>query len=170
MLEWILRSRGVSHIFHYVDDFIVVGEPHSSVCADALATTLQTYSFLGVRAYCSRENVKGLLHPHRAGNWSRHSPHAALPPYQQAIKADRDSTSLETMECCTKHELLSLVGSLQHASKVVKGSQATHLCVGLLIYRWPIDIWRLTSASNANFSRTSSGGFKWPLPGMVLRS
>ena len=27
--EWAIRQKGVQHIWHYVDDFILAGEPHS---------------------------------------------------------------------------------------------------------------------------------------------
>ena len=47
-LEWYLRSRGVENIFHYLDDFIVVGSPGSRQCAHALATLDSACSSLGV--------------------------------------------------------------------------------------------------------------------------
>ena len=47
-VEWSVRHHGVQHIFHYVDDFILVGQPHSDECAHALTTTLDTFSSLGV--------------------------------------------------------------------------------------------------------------------------
>ena len=28
-LEWYLRGCGIRHVFHYLDDFIVIGPPHS---------------------------------------------------------------------------------------------------------------------------------------------
>lgn len=34
----IIRERGVHHIAHYLDDFVVLGGPASSECADSLAT------------------------------------------------------------------------------------------------------------------------------------
>ena len=37
-LEWIVSQRGVLHIAHYLDDFVMVGAPHSSQCADCLQT------------------------------------------------------------------------------------------------------------------------------------
>ena len=51
-IEWIIHQRGVQNIFHYVDDFIIVGKPNTQECASALATTLQTFSVLGVPAKC----------------------------------------------------------------------------------------------------------------------
>ena len=49
-IEWMIRQRGVHNIFHYVDDFIIVGKPNTQECASALATTLETFSALGVPA------------------------------------------------------------------------------------------------------------------------
>ena len=47
-LEWILRSRGVRHVIHYLDDFLLLGHPNSDECAIALRTTLATCRELGV--------------------------------------------------------------------------------------------------------------------------
>ena len=47
-LEWCIWRRGVQHIFHYLDDFIVIGPPNSAVCAEALAILDHTCSQLGV--------------------------------------------------------------------------------------------------------------------------
>ena len=47
-LEWYLRSRGIRHIAHCLDDFIVIGPPRSSECADALATLDDVCSRLGI--------------------------------------------------------------------------------------------------------------------------
>ena len=47
-LEWIIRSRGVSHVAHYLDDFVVVGAPGSPQCADDLRTLESTCRELGV--------------------------------------------------------------------------------------------------------------------------
>ena len=33
-LEWIMRSRGLWHVAHYLDDFITVGSPESDECAN----------------------------------------------------------------------------------------------------------------------------------------
>ena len=31
-LEWITRQRGVEHVYHYIDNFILVGPPDSPRC------------------------------------------------------------------------------------------------------------------------------------------
>ena len=47
-LEWILRDRGVHHMIHYLDDFLILRAPNSQECAEALAITLRTCTELGV--------------------------------------------------------------------------------------------------------------------------
>ena len=47
-LEWILGSRGVKYIIHYLDDFLLLGHPNSEECAAPLSTTLSTCRDLGV--------------------------------------------------------------------------------------------------------------------------
>ena len=36
--EWIIHQKGVKHIWHYVDDFILAGEPHSTQCLSSMAS------------------------------------------------------------------------------------------------------------------------------------
>ena len=47
-MEWIIHQLGVLHIFHYVDDFILVGSPNSQDCGASMATALQTFNRLQV--------------------------------------------------------------------------------------------------------------------------
>ena len=47
-LEWIIRSSGVDHILHYLDDFLVLGPPGSGVCHAALDRMLSICQSLGV--------------------------------------------------------------------------------------------------------------------------
>ena len=47
-LEWHMREKGVSHIHHYLDDFVVLGAPGSEQCTVALDTLHQECRLLGV--------------------------------------------------------------------------------------------------------------------------
>ena len=47
-LEWILKSRGMHYVIHYLDDFLLLGRPNSDECAMGLRTTLATCRELGV--------------------------------------------------------------------------------------------------------------------------
>jgi hypothetical protein len=47
-LEWCIIQGGVQDIFHYLDDFLVMGPPGSSICNDNLAILLKVCAGLGV--------------------------------------------------------------------------------------------------------------------------
>ncbi len=34
-LQWIMRQRGVAHLFHYIDDYITIGAPQSAECENS---------------------------------------------------------------------------------------------------------------------------------------
>ena len=47
-LEWCIRQRGVQYIFHYLDDYIVLGLPDSSRCEHDLNVLREVCCKLGV--------------------------------------------------------------------------------------------------------------------------
>ena len=47
-LEWYLHHQGTRQIFHYLDDFLVVGPPASPECGEALATLDRACNWLGI--------------------------------------------------------------------------------------------------------------------------
>lgn len=47
-LEWCVAQKGVHHIFHYLDDFLVMGPPNSTECHTSLHTLETTCAKLGV--------------------------------------------------------------------------------------------------------------------------
>ena len=46
-LEWVIWSRGVRFVAHYLDDFVVIGKPQSDECDVALSTALSACDNLG---------------------------------------------------------------------------------------------------------------------------
>ena len=47
-LDWVLRSRGIWAIVHYLDNFLLLGTPGSAECQEALQLTLATCAELGI--------------------------------------------------------------------------------------------------------------------------
>ncbi len=47
-LEWILRANGVGHIWHYLDDYITIGDPSSGECAFNCLLMTHTCDRLGI--------------------------------------------------------------------------------------------------------------------------
>ena len=46
--EWCITHEGVEHVFHYLDDFAVVGSPNSTECDEALHTLQKLAAELGI--------------------------------------------------------------------------------------------------------------------------
>ena len=60
LLSWILTQKGISPVFHYLDDFLTLGPPGSSTCAHNLATIKEVCSTLGIPL--TLEKVEGPSH------------------------------------------------------------------------------------------------------------
>ena len=60
-LEWYLRRRGIQHVFHYLDDFIVVAPPASPDCAIALDILNESWGDRKAYARKELESLIGLL-------------------------------------------------------------------------------------------------------------
>ena len=136
LLSWILTQKGISPVFHYLEDFLTLGPPGSSTCAHNLATIKEVCSTLGIPL--ALEKVEGPSHSltFLGITLDTQEMMAHLP----ADKLQRIRSLLATWlrkRKATKREILSLVGLLQHATKVVKPgrtfvarmySEAVRLC------------------------------------------
>ena len=60
LLSWILTQKGISPVFHYLDDFLTLGPPGSSTCVHNLATIKEVCSTLGIPL--TLEKVEGPSH------------------------------------------------------------------------------------------------------------
>ena len=48
LLEWILLNQGVTFLLHYLDDFLTMGQPGTTVCQCNLHLLVQTCRVLGI--------------------------------------------------------------------------------------------------------------------------
>ena len=109
LLSWILTQKGISPVFHYLDDFLTLGPPGSSTCAHNLATIKEVCSTLGIPL--ALEKVEGPSHSLTFLGITLDSQEmmARLP----ADKLQRIRSLLATWlrkRKVTKREILSLVG------------------------------------------------------------
>ena len=111
-LEWHLKSRGIAHIFHYLDDFAILGPPNSNECTRSLTMMRQVCAELGIPLADHKTEgpatwitFLGIMIDTMAG-FHRRNWHAC-----SLIWGDRKS--------CSKKDLESLIGTLNHACKVV---------------------------------------------------
>ncbi len=106
-------------LFHYLDDFLVVGPPASNKCATSLNILLAMFARLGVPV--AVEKLEGPSTSLTFLGIELHSramqmrlPHAKIQELQALIREWKPKRS------CTRRELRSLAGKLQHACKVVR--------------------------------------------------
>ena len=118
-IEWILQRKGVQHNDHYLNDFIIYGPPESDQCAKDLHITVQTCDRLGVPL--AREKLEGPTEcltflgievDTRVG--------VIRLPAEKLTLVKTALREWENRKSCTKHELQSLIGTLQHACQVVR--------------------------------------------------
>ena len=118
-LEWCIARRGVELIYHYLDDFITLGPPDSDICMRNLQLIEKECEELGVPlAPEKREGPSaiivflGILIDSQAGVLR-----LLEDKLRRLLKLTREWLQ---RKACTRRELESLIGSLQHACKVIK--------------------------------------------------
>ena len=119
MLEWILQQHGVSQLWHYLDDYITVGAAGSDECHWNCQIITSMCELLGVPLAPEKcegpqtcleylgfelDTIKGEIR----------LPEEKLQGLETLLQ------SWEGKKSCTKHELDSLIGQLQHATNVIK--------------------------------------------------
>ena len=118
-LIWIMFNQGVRSAIHYLDDYLLLGSPDTLECAEALQLTLSICNQLGVPV--SKSKIEG---PATTLTFLG----IVLDTIKREIRLPEDKLvrlkdmlqRWEHKKSCTKRELLSLIGHLQHACKVVR--------------------------------------------------
>ena len=116
-LLWVIHIKGACWLLHYLDDFIVLGSASSDECLQF---------FLLAHARCKELGREA----HKVG-----APTTCLTflgieidsvnsqlrlPNDKLRSLKGEISSLGSCRACTKKQLLSLIGQLSHACKVVK--------------------------------------------------
>ena len=116
-VEWIAKEQGAETVLHYLDDFFVAGSASSSECQDSLNTIMAVCEELQIPLAEKQEGPAtvitflGIL-------LDSENLEARLPPGKlQEIKQALSHWSRR--QSCTKQQLLSLIGTLSFAAKVV---------------------------------------------------
>ena len=121
-LEWIVRQRGVDHIFHYIDDFVLLGAPESDQCAVGLTTFIQSCETIGcllapdkTEGPTTKLTVLGIEFDSKAMEMRL--------PVEKLQRIQEILSEWPAKRSCRRKELESLVGLLQHANKVVRSGR-----------------------------------------------
>ena len=119
LLAWLVSKRGVSCCLHYLDDFLTMGPPHTTTCQRNLDILKSTCEELGVPL--ALEKLEG---PSTVLTFLG----VVLDTTRMEIRLPEDKLRRILGELsnwigkkkATKRQILSLVGLLQHATKVIR--------------------------------------------------
>ena len=129
-LMWMLYCQGVQYGMHYLDDFLLLGPADSQACKAALECTLATCAGVGLSVApgktegpTTRLTFLG-IETDTIANKVR-LPSEKLQRLQSELEHWMGKGKNRTpRQSGTKHDLLSLIGLLTHAAKVVQPGRA----------------------------------------------
>ena len=119
MLSWIVQQSGVTLSIHYLDDFLTMGPPGSPICHHNLQTFIHTCNRLGVPL--ALEKVEGPTTCLTFLGITLDTIRMEIRlPEEKLLRIRTEVSRWLPKRTATKREILSLVGLLQHATKVVR--------------------------------------------------
>ncbi len=120
-IEWILHNNyGIDSILQYLDDFFTAGPPTTGVCSSNMTAMLSLCK--AINAPVKPEKVEG---PSTTLTFLHVGIQLDTVAMQASITQDRkqelltDLSDLRSRHTCTKYHLLSIIGKLAFACKVV---------------------------------------------------
>ena len=122
-LAWIAQQNNVSFLIHYLDDFLTIGPPLSSACQHNLDTIIRICNYLGVPLALEKVEGPSTSLPFLGIVLDTIKMEARLPE-DKLCKLREEVSQWVGRTRAQKREILSLVGSLQHATKVVRCGRA----------------------------------------------
>ena len=118
-LEWIAQHNyGLSHLLHYLDDYLIIGPPASPRCATHLALFLRVCDRLGIPVTMDKVEGPAPVLTFLGLELDAIQQRIRLPPDKLTkLLAELHTWSNRTRT--TKRELLSLIGKLSFAARAV---------------------------------------------------
>ena len=117
-VEWVLRTAGIQHILHYLDDFLIIGPPGATSCAHNLSLMLRCLKWLGFPV--AEEKMEGPTSKLTYLGIEIDTGALVLRLPEEKLTALRPLiSSWQGRRWCRKTDL-SIAGKQQHASIVVR--------------------------------------------------
>lgn len=118
MVEWMLvNNHGVDFLRHYLDDFLTLGPPASSVCSDNLRSCIQLCAELGVPLNPDKLEGPSTCLTILGIELDSVSLQARLPENKR-VRIISLLEAWSSKHVCKRKELESLIGHLHHACKI----------------------------------------------------
>ena len=119
LLSWILEKKGISPLIHNLDDFLTIGQADSAACQNHLTTIKEVCHNLGIPLALEKLEGPSQCLTFLGITLDTQLMEGRLPSDKLLCIRNQLSAWL-TQKRATKREILSLVGLLQHACKVVR--------------------------------------------------
>ena len=119
---WIMHQHGVLDAMHYLDDFLVLGPAGSEDCGKALATSLQLCQSLGASVASHKTEGPSTTITFLGILIDTENMVLSLPP-EKLTRLRALISEWKGRKSCHKRQLLSLIGQLQHACRVVRAGR-----------------------------------------------
>ena len=119
LLAWILVHQGITVLLHYLDDFLTIGRPGSSECYRNLQIMIQVCQLLNVPLAIEKIDGPATVLEFLGTLLDTVRMEARLPD-DKLIRLRSAVAEWLDKRKATKQQILSLVGILQHAAKVVR--------------------------------------------------
>ena len=122
-LQFMMIQKGATFVDHYVDDFITVGAPRSNECANNAKIMHFTCEMAGTPVEEEKSEGPATTLPFLGIEIDSVAMELRLPADKLA-QLKLVLSQWHGKKACLKRDLLSIIGSLSHASKVVKSGRA----------------------------------------------
>ena len=122
-LAWMMKRKGIQWLEHYIDDFITIGPPGTSECASNVAIMHAECAEVGLPIEPEKDEGPDACISCLGLELDTIALEIRLP--QEKLKLLKATlASWRGRKAAKKRELLSLVGTLMHASKAIRAGRA----------------------------------------------
>ena len=118
-LQWIMQQRGTSHVAHYIDDFLTMGPPCSLECSRNCTIMHEVCADVGFPVEPEKDEGPATCLTFTGIEIDTVAMELRLPD-KKLSRLRSELSGWRGRKACRKRELLSLIGSLSHACKVVR--------------------------------------------------
>ena len=150
-LQWVMLNNGITMVDHYLDDFITMGPAGSEVCGQNLGRILALCRELGVPL--AMDKLEGPSHclTFLGIEIDTHTGTLRLPA-EKLSHLRATLVQWSSRKSCRRRQLESLIGTLQHAGRVVKP--------GRTFLRRMMDLLRTPSVTKSHHHIRLNRGFR----------
>ena len=122
-VQWVAQQEGVKHVLHYIDDFVTIGRPGSPECANNLATITTVCNAMSLPIENKKTEGSATCITFLGIEIDSVAMEIRLPADKLALLKE-NLARWQGKKSVRKRNLLSLIGSLSHACKVVRSGRA----------------------------------------------